>query len=177
MQTVHANSIPFQIIAQGTQSGFQTPENLVVRDNNTFGALWANLTSDNGAPPSLPQINFTTNMVIAAIMGLEPSCGYSINITSITNQTGNIVVNITKTTPQLGIERCMTQTSPYIIVETSRSNEATVFQKPATSPQPGNPSQAPTSALPPLLIIPTLAAIAGTIAILQLAKRSRLNHS
>lgn len=52
---------------------------LVVRDRDTWVQLWNHLNSGQNMQPA-PEIDFTSEMLIVAAMGLRPSSGYQIII-------------------------------------------------------------------------------------------------
>jgi hypothetical protein len=74
--------VPFKTIAIGEESGVRSQEELVISDQEQWEALWQQHMSYSRTPLSLPQVDFTEEMVIAVFGGIE-SEGYMLRITRI----------------------------------------------------------------------------------------------
>jgi len=65
--------VPFETIAIGEESGVRSQEELVISDQTQWEALWQQHMSYSRNPLSLPQIDFTEEMVIAVFGGIKVS--------------------------------------------------------------------------------------------------------
>jgi hypothetical protein len=81
------------------QSGVGDRERVVVRDSETWAALWSRLGAVYLPPPVLPQVDFAANMVIVVTMGSRPSGGYGIVIDGFADAGGELVVAVREFAP------------------------------------------------------------------------------
>lgn len=70
------------LLGGGYQSGFASALRAVAMDSGNFRQLWAEAVRGNRTP-SMPEIDFTHDMVIVAAMGSQPATGFSIRIDSV----------------------------------------------------------------------------------------------
>jgi hypothetical protein len=75
--------IPFTTIAQGTSSGYQNADQLIIDTPEQWEQLWQEYTSDVIPPVETPPINFTENSIIAVFSGEKPTSGYGVEIVSV----------------------------------------------------------------------------------------------
>jgi hypothetical protein len=71
--------------------------------------------------PSLPNPDFGTEIVIAAFQGVKPTGGYSIEVTSIKEEEGVVMVYLNVVEPRPSDVVSQAFTSPYDIVKVSRA--------------------------------------------------------
>src|SRR5262245_3980363 len=76
------NPVPYSILASSFQSGYTlTATDGLVYRRRDWTALW---TLHAGAGSQLPFVDFNQDMVVASFMGLKPTSGYSIEVSSVT---------------------------------------------------------------------------------------------
>ena len=113
----------FTTLVQGTNGGAQVETESVVIDNATdFAALWDELTTED-----LPSVDFTTDMVIAVIMGNQSSGGYSVAITAVDEADGVLTVSVTETSPGPGCMVTDSITNPYHVVSVAKTTAPVSF--------------------------------------------------
>ena len=71
-------------------SGFTQPMTSVIRDDAAWQAFWRTLYSGQSPAPPLPAVDFSSEMVVAAAMGTQPTSGYDIIVQS-ANESGDVV--------------------------------------------------------------------------------------
>ncbi|MFW9845151.1 MAG: protease complex subunit PrcB family protein [Candidatus Thorarchaeota archaeon] len=86
--------VPFEEIDKGEISGFETRENLTIRDREAWVSLWSEMESIESHPDELPEVNFTREFIIAVFRGYCGSGGYWITITRITLVSTHYVVYV-----------------------------------------------------------------------------------
>ena len=108
--------VPFEEIDKGEISGYESRNNVVVRDELAWETLWAEMQSINSQPDTLPWINFTEGIVIAVFRGYCGTDGYSITITRIVVTVSSYIVYVQES----GLGGPLTVvTYPYHVVKVS----------------------------------------------------------
>ncbi len=103
-------------------SGIHGARRQVIRDPVTWGAVWAEIHAGQGAPPPVPDVDFTFDMVLLAAMGDRPSGGYAIRSDALfLAPDGAIITGVTSTTPGPGCATTAGITQPVDAVVVSRS--------------------------------------------------------
>jgi len=100
----------------GTSGGFDRPLRTVVRDAAMLEEVWKKAQSAMAPVPKAPPLDFTKEMAILAAMGTRPTSGYSIEVVSVNEEGGKMVVWVAERSP--GKEEIVTQvvTSPWHLV-------------------------------------------------------------
>ncbi len=108
-----------------------TDRNVVVRDAASWAALWREHAGDD---QPLPQIDFSTTMVLGVFMGSVESGCYATEITGLARKDGKLIVTRTDTGPRPAggaledTQACIAAiTSPAHLVRTARSDEPVEF--------------------------------------------------
>ena len=122
-------NIEFKTIDQSAMSAEEKNYNVVVKDKESWEKLW-NETHSNQIPlPPVPEVDFTTKMVIVAFQGEKPTGGYSIEVKKIMQTNSKIKVSIDENSP--GSECIVTQalTNPYHFVELRKLDGDVVYEE------------------------------------------------
>jgi hypothetical protein len=77
-------------------SSLAKPERLLVRDAQTFADVWARAF---GPDVPVPNVDFAQERVIVAALGQRASGGYGIEVKSAVVEGGELVVDVTSTSP------------------------------------------------------------------------------
>lgn len=107
---------PFSVIDQGTHSGMTLSKQLVI----THAADWQELWRIHSNKPQ-PQIDFTTDMVIAVFLGERPTGGYQVAVQSLEKTGKHLLVKLHIDALAHGAITTMALTQPYVIIKTARS--------------------------------------------------------
>ncbi len=99
----------------------------MIRDQAAWGEAWQNLSSREFPPPSLPEVDFESQMVIAVFMGVKNSGGYATEITAIKEGGDSIAVFVEETSPGPNCAVTLALTSPFHIVKMKKSDKAVEF--------------------------------------------------
>jgi len=99
----------------------------VVRDQQSWQTLWAQMTANQIPAPQLPAVDFTKDMVLVAAAGTRPTTGYSISITDATESYAGVTVNVTITSPGSNCAVGNLVTSPVDVATIERQDGAVRF--------------------------------------------------
>lgn len=110
------DTVSFETAQKGFYSGIDEPFETVIKDRDTWETFWANLHSIQFPSPSLPDIDFSKNMVIGVGMGSRSSGGYSAEIKNIIVEDGKLAVNLVEFQPGSNCLVTMAITQPYHLV-------------------------------------------------------------
>lgn len=114
---------------QGTVSGIQSAQLIVVRDINVFTELWSDHASGFTPQPAQPEVAFGDRMVIAVFAGERPTTRYSVTIEDIRENDEFIVVDVETMTPGRGCDPQQVSTQPHHMVVLDDSDKTVNFNQ------------------------------------------------
>jgi hypothetical protein len=125
----HGHQYDFVTITQGTVSGYglygsgyEQGGYFVIKDQETWEAVWEIHTQYEIDPVACPEVDFTKEQVIAAFMGSCPSTGYSVQVTDIRVSQGDTVVYVDRYHPGEGVIVGWMMTAPFHIVKMQKTS-------------------------------------------------------
>ena len=133
-------------LARGDASGIADAERTVVRDPQTWQALWS---AHAGVGPEAPAVDFATRMVAAAFAGERPTPGYTVEILHPRHEGASLVVPVSEVQPARGMAAAQLIVTPFHIVTIPRFDGDVRFTDAAGSPFRG-PSRTPAHPSSPL---------------------------
>ena len=113
-------------------SGFRVSNRQVIRDLAAWGKAWATIHENKGTKPPLPDIDFTTDMVVVAALGARPSGGYNVLVKGASGSADVITVRLESTSPGKGCAVLTVQTQPVDVAKIPRSSAYVQFEETAT---------------------------------------------
>lgn len=113
-------------LAQGTYSGVTEERFEVVEGRTTFVRLWREAHSVMVPAPEPPDIDFSSELVVAVFMGKRTSGGYAIEVTGAYETTDAVRVAVARRAPGPDDLVTMAITSPYHIVALPRRDKPVV---------------------------------------------------
>ena len=115
----------FRTIDKGIQSAIDVRREAIVRTLPDWAALWKQHTPDRPVPP----VDFDREMVVAVFAGSRPTAGYSVEVTSVEERDGAVVVSYRELAPSRDAVTAQMLTSPYhVIAVATRAGEVS-FRK------------------------------------------------
>ena len=114
-------------LAQGTYSGVTEERFEVVERRAEFVRLWRDAHSVMVPAPDPPEIDFSSEIVVAVFMGTRNSGGYAIEVTGADETTDAVRVVVARRVPGPDDFVTMAITSPYHIVTLPRRDKPVVF--------------------------------------------------
>jgi len=100
----------------GVYSGVPAERLVVVRDAPNWMALWTQYTANVMPQPALPAVDFNTRMVIGVYLGARPDGCYSVAITQVLQDNGNLSVEYSEVRSQGACIQVITYPSHIISV-------------------------------------------------------------
>lgn len=128
-QETPSNTVAFETLEKSWNSGIAEPFETVIRAQATWEQFWANLHSTDIPTPSLPEVDFTENMVIGVGLGNKPSGGYSVEIKDIIMKDDKLVINAVEQQPGQNCMTTMAITQPYHLVTVEQSDLPVQFNR------------------------------------------------
>ena len=126
-ETVVQEELGFTTVSVGTQSGITSQANLVIQDSQAWTDLWNQHMLFMIEPMPVPEVDFSTHMVVAAFMGEVNTGGYALHIYEVVETQSTIVVKMERTEPG---PRCIVPqvlTQPYHVVQIARTEKSVIF--------------------------------------------------
>jgi len=125
--SVEPSSTPVTTLAESveSESDLRTAETFVIRDAVTFARVWTQLFR---ARRELPTIDFSTQMIVVATMGQQPSAGYAIKITGSRRSDRGLIVYVTTASPSTTCSTAAVITYPVAIARLPRYDGQVRFE-------------------------------------------------
>lgn len=120
-----AEAVPFDTVAQGTQSAIEARREAVARTAAEWKTLWREHAPDDPAPA----VDFGTSMVVAVFAGYRNTAGYTATITAIEKDGATLVVTWQEGKPPRDAMLAQVLTFPFHIVKTARHSGDVVFRR------------------------------------------------
>jgi hypothetical protein len=117
---------PKQVIASTVEDGTRSRMKKSDLTTATTSAQWQTLWTAHSTN-TIPNVDFTKKMVVAAFMGQQPSSGYSIEIVKVEDDGKNLIVSYRETESAKGGATQLT--SPYHIVTVPANKQPVLFKK------------------------------------------------
>jgi uncharacterized membrane protein len=118
-------------LAKGDSSEILDPARSVVRDPAAWAALWASHAGSGSQPPD---VDFATEMVVAAFAGERPTPGHAIEIVGARRESASLAISVTELQPPRGMIAAQMIVSPFHIVTLPRYDGEVRFTDASGSP-------------------------------------------
>lgn len=129
-------------LAKGDASGILDAERTIIRDPETWQALWS---AHAGADASAPHVDFSSRMVAAAFAGERPMPGYAVEILEPRQEGPSLVVAVNEAPPPRGMAAAQIIITPFHIVTIPRFDGDVRFTDKAGHPFRGRYGAPPQS--------------------------------
>lgn len=114
--TVDSAVITLDQSAYGSYA-FRESTRLVLETEQEFESFWELLHHNISPTPDTPDVDFSEYTVLAVMMGVQNTGGYSITVSEVISDDGIIHVMIEEMAPGSGCDNIQVLTSPYHIVK------------------------------------------------------------
>jgi hypothetical protein len=109
-------------------SGYNQPTTLVIRDRGAWQAAWGQMYRGQNPAPPLPEIDFTSEMVVLAAAGGRPSSGYDILLTGASKTDDLVTVRALERSPAPNCVTLTVITSPADVARMPRLEGRVLFE-------------------------------------------------
>lgn len=123
-----SGSISFRTVAKNTNGGLQELKQEVYTNQTAFEKVWKLAWSNFSDPTPVPSIDFNKDVVVLVALGMRNNGGYQLKINSVSEETNEIIVDYTETTPN---PKCIYSQSivfPYEFVSFTKTSKKVVFK-------------------------------------------------
>jgi hypothetical protein len=118
-------TIPFSVVATGTNTVTKFDDQMAtISTQEDWKKLWENV---KGKEDALPQIDFAKKSVVALFMGDQPTGGYSLEVSKVT-ESDRFIVYVTVKSPGLGCMTTQSLTSPYTLITFDGNNKPVIYR-------------------------------------------------
>lgn len=126
--TATPRSLPFEVLHNGTNSGYTRLSEFVIRDADEYTRRWRGVLQ--GSPDAVrPEINFEKTTVVFVAIGARNTGGYTVHVDSLTKESKGLTVHYTVKSPG---SRCMSLqelTSPVEVISFDHLEGEVKFKK------------------------------------------------
>ncbi len=124
-QQSQRTDLPMRTLSQSSNSLILQPRYVVAQDIESFRQLWLEHT---GTADTMPMVDFSKEMVIAAFMGEQATGGYSLNIDEVVEEQQRLRIKVAKVAPQPDQMVIQMLTAPAHLVAVPRRDLPIDFQ-------------------------------------------------
>lgn len=107
---------PTVVLFESSNSGYETPDRLVVRDARRWQETWQQLHGPLGAERPAPAIDFTREVVVVIALGQRGSGGHAARVEGVVEMDGEVIVRVREWAPGAGCMSTQQMTSPALAV-------------------------------------------------------------
>ena len=125
LQGAAATPATMKTVDKGSMSAIDAQRQVIVRTPEEFAALWKAHANDR----KMPDVDFSTNMVVGIFLGTRPTGGYGAEIVSAQPEGGTLIVKYKETRPGRGSMTAQVLTAPYHFVAIPKVDGAVRFEK------------------------------------------------
>lgn len=110
-------------------SNVRDARRIVIHDEASWAALWAEMVSSGSMPTTPPRVDFSKEDVVVAAMGERRFAGYEITITGVEQDAGHLRVDVASKTPSPTCDHSEVITTPLHAVRVSKTSEPISFNE------------------------------------------------
>ena len=119
--------IGFRVVDQGDLSGLSEETFFVVENENEWENIWEKHAILSVPPKPCPEIMFSEEVVICALMGRCSTAGYSISVEKVWEEEEGIHVRIVKHNPPGDMIVAQILTYPFVFASVERTDRPIIF--------------------------------------------------
>jgi uncharacterized membrane protein len=119
--------MPVETLAQGEDSRLVEPRRFLIRDRQSFNAVWA---AHAGPDAPAPVVDFDERMVAAVFAGERPTPGFAVEVTGTRREGQDLVVLVAERRPDPALVAAQIIVSPFHIATLPRDDGAIRFDLP-----------------------------------------------
>lgn len=110
-------------LAEGNQaSGVEQAEYALITNEDQLLSFWNRAYGSQLTVPSLPEVDFRRETIVAAFAGTKPSGGYGLSVEKVTLEGNDVYIDLTETTPPADAITTQALTSPWVMLRILRGD-------------------------------------------------------
>jgi hypothetical protein len=121
--------LAFETVLHERSSGLDEGLRETIRDERSWGELWARIHRRAIPAPPLAPVDFSRHMLVVVAAGTRRSSGFEIAVRKVTLEEGRIAVEVVETCPPPGSITAMALTQPVEVVRLEKLPQTPVFRE------------------------------------------------
>jgi hypothetical protein len=121
-------TIPFKVVDKNSNGGFQELTQEIYTNQTAFEKAWKLAWSNFSDPTPAPIVDFNKEMVVLVALGMRKNGGYQLKINSVREETNEIMVDYTETTPNPKCTYSQSIVFPYEFISFAKTNKKVSFK-------------------------------------------------
>ena len=121
-------SITFNTVDKNTNGGFQELTQEIYTNQAAFEKAWKLAWSIFSDPTPIPIVDFNKDIVVLVALGMRNNGGSQLNINSVREETNQIIVDYTETTPNPKCSYSQAIIFPYEFISFAKTNKKVGFK-------------------------------------------------
>lgn len=85
---------------RGSVSGVTCPGLVTLKDSSTLAVFWKEHAANLLPPPPPPEIDFSSQTLVMAFLGISPGAGYGVTIKPVGLRNGDLMVELERNEPR-----------------------------------------------------------------------------
>lgn len=122
------SSITFKTIDKNTNGGFQELTQEVYTNQAAFEKAWKMAWSNFSDPTPTPIVDFNNDVVVLVALGMRNNGGYQLKINAVSEETNQIIVDYTETTPNPKCTYSQSIVFPYEFISFAKTSKKVAFK-------------------------------------------------
>lgn len=117
-----AHTVSYVVLDRGVNPGRQSadPYFAVVTDSDALKKVFGELHANQLPLPPSPDVDFERSIVVLAVLGQQPTAGYSLHVTRVTREGGTLRVELRVESPPPDRVLATVVTQPYVMIQVDR---------------------------------------------------------
>lgn len=114
--------LAWEVVASGTQAtGVEAPRFELIATRQQLVSFWSRVHASQLQPPPLPDADLSRETLVAIFQGRQPTGGYSVQARRVSEEQGELYVDVEFVEPAPGAATTQAVTSPWTLVRVLRS--------------------------------------------------------
>ncbi|MGL4611111.1 MAG: protease complex subunit PrcB family protein [Trueperaceae bacterium] len=113
----------WDVLAEGAQAtGVEQAQYVLITNDDQLLEFWNQAHGAQINVPSVPDVDFFRETIVAAFMGTKPTGGYGLNVDRVTLEGSDAYINLTELQPAADAITTQALTSPWVMLKILRGN-------------------------------------------------------
>ncbi len=113
--------LTWETVASGTQAtGVPAPRFEILSSRQQLVSFWSRVHASQLQPPPLPDADFSRETLVAIFQGQQPTGGYAVQVRRVSEEEGELYVDVEFVRPAAGSVTTQAVTSPWALVRVLR---------------------------------------------------------